>query len=226
MVVTALTMTCLPLGAAGSAGAAAGTGGAFAGDPAVISAVGCVARCASVDGVQAGSLLRLRGTGMKDVTRIVFLGAADPPTTSPGPSPRPREERRRARAREGVSGPLRADQRRRRPSLGQPRAVSVRAAAPAARRSRSRSSARRVFYGGRAPGPVNLLARAPMAVTVALVRLSDGAAVRAGRSAWSRPAPCSSIIWDGTVGGAAQPAGRYEFRVFSQSRRGAGGADG
>jgi hypothetical protein len=50
------------------------SGGAYASEQATITALSCVAGCAGVDAVKAGSVLRIRGTSMRDVETIVFLG--------------------------------------------------------------------------------------------------------------------------------------------------------
>jgi hypothetical protein len=76
----------------------------------------------------------------------------------------------------------------------------------------------RVFYDAARPVRVDLLARAPPAVAVALVRLVDAVAVP-GWPPTLAPGVVSSVLWDGGVAGVPQPAGRYELRVF------AGGAD-
>ncbi|MEA2194183.1 MAG: hypothetical protein QOG42_617, partial [Solirubrobacteraceae bacterium] len=56
------------------ASASAGPGGAYASAPATITSVSCVAGCASADAAKPGSLLRIRGTEMRDVAKVVFLG--------------------------------------------------------------------------------------------------------------------------------------------------------
>ena len=77
-------------------------------------------------------------------------------------------------------------------------------------RARRKVVGRRVYYDAARPARVDLLARRAMAVTVALVRVIDGAGVMAWPVALA-PEEVSSITWDGRVEGVAQPAGRYEF---------------
>ncbi len=210
-------MSCLAAGAPASAGAAAGTGGAFAGDPAVISAVGCVARCASVDSVQPGSLLRVRGTRMKDVTRIVFLGAsgaADDVTAVAG----------RARVKsvdvvvpaKALSGPLLV-MNHGGASAPSRAAISIQRAADKGGPLEVKVVGTRVYLAAARQAQINILTREPMAITVALVRLSDGALVSGFPLGTVEPGVVRTVTWNGTVAGVAQPVGRYEFRVFSQT---------
>jgi murein DD-endopeptidase MepM/ murein hydrolase activator NlpD len=66
------------------------------------------------------------------------------------------------------------------------------------------------------PAQIDLLARNPMSVSVALVRLIDGVPVMGWPVALA-PGVVSSIAWDGRVGGLAQPPGSYEFRVYESA---------
>ena len=76
-----------------------------------------------------------------------------------------------------------------------------------------------MFYGAARKAQVDLLARQAMTVTVALVRVIDGAVVAVWPVALL-PETVSSVIWDGMTAGVAQPAGRYEFRVLAGAPRG------
>ena len=135
---------------------------------------------------QPGSLLRVRGTALRAVRKVVFLGArgVGRRRRRRGASRAP-EERRRPRAGEGAQRAADGDQRRRRAVRRQPRR-GVRTAREG-RRRRARRARRRPARvpRRRAPGALDLLARESMGVAVALVRLSDGASSRAGRSACS-----------------------------------------
>jgi murein DD-endopeptidase MepM/ murein hydrolase activator NlpD len=75
---------------------------------------------------------------------------------------------------------------------------------------------KQVFVGAARLARVDLLARQQMAVTVALVRLSDGVVVQGFPLGLLTPGVVKSVTWDGTIAGVSQPVGRYEFRVFSQ----------
>lgn len=201
-----------------SAPATAGTGGAGASDPAVISTLSCMARCASIDGVQPGSLLRVRGTTMRDVRKLVFLGVR-------GPADDVVVAVVRARVKsvdvlvpaKAVSGPLLAINRDGTESLASRTAVSIQAAATRGGPLDVRVVGRRVYLAAARQARVDLLAREPIAVTVALVRLEDGAVVTSWPLGVLTPGVVRSVTWDGTIGGVAQPIGRYEFRVFGQT---------
>jgi hypothetical protein len=78
------------LGATDSA--SAGPGGAFASDPARITAVRCVAGCAGVDSAAAGSVLRVRGRAMREVAKIVFLGGPGDGDNATAPAAHQRNE--------------------------------------------------------------------------------------------------------------------------------------
>jgi murein DD-endopeptidase MepM/ murein hydrolase activator NlpD len=208
---------CLALGGASSARATAGTGGAMAGDPAVISAVGCIARCASVDSVQAGSLLRIRGTRMKDVSRIVFLGASGPADDVTATAVRARLNSVDVLVpAKALSGPLLV-MNHGGASLASHAAISIRRAAASGGPLDVKVVGTRVFLAAARQAQINILTRAPMAIDVALVRLSDGAVVMGWPLGTVEPGAVRSVTWNGTVAGVAQPAGRYEFRVFSQT---------
>jgi len=196
---------------------AANSGGAYASEPATISATSCVAGCAGVDAVKAGSLLRIRGSAMGDVTKIVFLGAKG---NDDNVVARVLKARRRsvdvAVPDRAVSGSLRAVNADGARSSASRAIVSVQRGAGGSAALDVRVIGRRVFYDAARPARVDLLAREPMDVNVALVRLLDGVAVMSWPLALA-PGVLSSVNWDGRVAGLAQPPGRYEFRVFESS---------
>ena len=196
--------------------ASAGSGGAYASDTPVITELSCIARCSSMDAVQAGSLLRVRGRAMRAVRKIVFLGArgeADDVTVSA----------LRARVKSAdvlvperaVSGPLMAVNDDGAQSLASRAAISIQRAKLDSAPLEVKVVGRRVFLAAARQARLDLLAREPMSVAVALVRLSDGVAVQ-GWPLVLAPGVVSTVTWDGTVAGVAQPVGRYEFRVLGQ----------
>jgi hypothetical protein len=203
------------LGATAPASAAPMSGGAYASEQPAISAVSCVARCASIDAVQPGSLLRVRGTALRAVRKVVFVGAR-------GTSDDVVASVVRARVRsvdvlvpaKALSGPLMAINGDGATSVVSRAAVSVQSGRAAGAPLDVRVVSRRVFLAATRQAQLNLLARESMGVAVALVRLSDGAIVQGWPVALVGGA-VTTVTWDGTVGGVAQPIGRYEFRVFS-----------
>ncbi len=194
------------VGLTAPAGASASpSGGAYSSQPASITGVLCVAGCASADAARAGSLLRVRGSAMRDVTKIVFLGATgdDDDVVAPVLKARRRSVDVAVPER-AASGRLRAinnDGARSTPSRT---AVSVHNGSPSAALDVT-IVGRRVFYDAARPARVDLLAREAMGVSVSLVRLADGAVVQAWPVALAAGA-VSSVIWDGRVAGAPQPA--------------------
>ncbi len=205
----------LGIAAVPASAGAAGSGGATASMPASISGVACRANCAGVGAAQPGSVLRVRGRNMRAVRRIVFLGgggnadnaiatvAAARSTSVDVVVP--------ARA---VSGRLRAmngDGARSRPSRA---TITVQPAAGTGPMD-VKVVGRQVFIDAARPARVDLMAREPMNVTVALVRMADGVVVMGWPLGPVLPGAVRSVTWDGTLAGVPQPPGRYEFRVFS-----------
>jgi hypothetical protein len=212
-VVAALCGACLVVPASASA---ARSGGAYASEPATISSVACVARCATVDAAKAGSLLRVRGDAMGHVAKIVFLGAKG---NDDNVVARVLKARRKSvdvtvpeKAASGRLRAINADGAR----SGASRAivsVQIGADGSAGGPLDVRVVGRRVFYDAARQARVDLLAREPMAVTVVLVRVLDGVPIQTWPVALAAGA-VTSVRWDGRVGGIAQPPGRYEFRVL------------
>jgi murein DD-endopeptidase MepM/ murein hydrolase activator NlpD len=196
----------------------AGPGGAFASDPARITAVECVTGCAGVDTAQPGSLVRVRGRSMREVTKIVFLG---------GPGYRDNATAKVARQRtasvdvivpdQAISGRLRAVNGDGARSDASHTAVAIQRGAPGDGPLDVRVVGRRVFYAATRPARVDLLARQPLSATVALVRLADNALVAAWPLGPLVPGVVRTVTWDGAVDGLPMPSGRYEFRVFSDA---------
>jgi murein DD-endopeptidase MepM/ murein hydrolase activator NlpD len=159
-------------------------------------------------------VLRIRGRAMGSVATIVFVGAKGNNDNIIARALKVgRESVDVAVPEHASSGRLRAvnkDGSRSTPSRG---VVSVqRGVGGAALDVRVIGS--RVFYGAARPARVDLLARVPMSVTVALVRVIDGATVQHWSVALA-PDVASSVRWDGRVASVPQPSGRYEFRVFA-----------
>jgi murein DD-endopeptidase MepM/ murein hydrolase activator NlpD len=200
--------------------AAANTGGAMASEPtppAVITGIDCAARCSSLDAVQPGSLLRVRGTAMRQVGKVVFLGARGGADDVVAPALRARVKSVDVLVpAQAQSGPLMALNADGVQSVQSRAAVSVQRAKAGGAALDVRVVGKQVFVGAARLARVDLLARQAMAVAVALVRLSDGAVVQGWPLGMLAPGVVQTVTWDGTVAGVSQPIGRYEFRVFSQ----------
>ena len=211
---TVVVLACgLGLSAACATPAAADAGGAYSSVAATISSVRCVAGCSGFDSAQTGSRLRLRGRSLNRVRKVVFLGgrgAADDVTAS--------TSKRTATTAE-VPVPARA-------SSGRLRAVNDDGLRAAASRATvtikvggsgpldARVVGSKVFQGAARPARLDLLARKPLDVVVVLARVLDGAVVQSWPVGQLLPGVVRSVTWNGTLAGAAQPIGRYEFRVL------------
>jgi murein DD-endopeptidase MepM/ murein hydrolase activator NlpD len=218
---TLITVVCgfvLALGASASASASAGAGGAFASDPATIAAIACLSGCPSVDTVQTGSLLRIRGRSMREVAKIVFLGAAGDADDATAKVVKQRNRSVDVSVpAQALSGPLLAVNEDGAISAVSRATVAIQRGAGGKGPLDVRVVGRRVFLAAVRQARVDVLAREPMSATVALVRLSDGAVVAGWPLGALEPGVVRTVTWDGTVAGVAQPAGRYEFRVFSDA---------
>jgi murein DD-endopeptidase MepM/ murein hydrolase activator NlpD len=186
--------------------------------PPVISEVACVVRCASLDAVAPGALLRLRGTAMKQISKIVFLGARGATDDVITPALRARVKSVDVLVPENAtSGPVIAVNKDGTQSLASRAAVSVQRAKAGGAPLEVKVVGRRVFVGAERQARVDLLARQTVAVAIALVRLSDGAVVQGWPIGMLAPGVVKTVTWDGTIAGVSQPIGRYEFRVYNQA---------
>jgi murein DD-endopeptidase MepM/ murein hydrolase activator NlpD len=214
-----LAVLCgLVAGLAAAAPASAGPGGAFASDPAAISAVDCVAGCAAVDAAQPGSLLRIRGRSMAAVEQIVFLGG---PGDADDATAKISRQRRRSVdvvvPAQALSGRLRAVNGDGARSQASRATVAIQRGAGGRGPLDVRVVGRQVFYAASRPARVDVLARRPLSATVALVRLADGALVASWPLGPLVPGVVRTVTWDGAIGGLPQPAGRYEFRALGDA---------
>lgn len=205
---------CLAVAGAAPASAIVDTGGAYAGDPAAISAVTCAARCGAVGAVQPGSLVRVRGTNMRSATSIVFLGARGAADDVSATVVRARGASADALVpAKALSGPLLVVNRGG-PSRPSRSSLSIQRIAAGGGPLDVKVVGRRVYLAATRQAEIDILPRSAMALTVALVRLSDGALVASWPLGMLTPGVVRTVNWNGTVAGVAQPVGRYEFRVF------------
>jgi murein DD-endopeptidase MepM/ murein hydrolase activator NlpD len=191
------------------------SGGAFASAPAAVKGSSCLTACASVDAAQPGSVLRIVGTNMSDVSEVVFIGSAGNSDNAIA---------RVLRARTGSvdvvvpayasSGRLRAVNADGSRSVPSRTVVSITRKAVGNEALQLRVVGPRVFVGAFRRARVDLLARQPMSVFVGLVRSSDGELVMGFPVGTLVPGVVRSVTWDGKLDGVVQRAGRYEFRVF------------
>ena len=210
-----------------------------------IDRVACLSGCAPRRAIRAGSTVRLRGSGLAPVTRVVFQGR-------PGKADDARVEARAGSDRTmrvrvpavAVGGPVVAIAGRYAASLPSkplrivappsPKPLAPAGApgrltpvpgprepgGPAVETGLSRSTA---FFG--AKGGVSFSYRVsddgPVNVTVELVRATDGAVVQSWPPSDTSPGAIRTVVWNGMAAGALQPEGRYAFRLSARGTRGA-----
>jgi murein DD-endopeptidase MepM/ murein hydrolase activator NlpD len=185
----------------------------------------CLRDCASATVARPGSVVRLRGRGLRPAAEVVFEGApgeADDVAAAPY---RRRRHRLDVRVPLGAApGPVAVavrDGRRSAPAG----AVSIEPAAAAAGARPAvevQAQAPRAFYDAARPVAATYVVHGEPAahVVVELVRQRDGAIVSRWE-AFGVPADVpQTLTWDGTAGGRVQPQGRYAFRAWAQSAGG------
>ncbi|HWV86100.1 MAG TPA: M23 family metallopeptidase [Capillimicrobium sp.] len=237
----ALCAAAAVLTGAGPAGAQVKAGGASAGGATAapvptISAVVCRSGCVALAAVEPGATLRVKGTSLGAVQEVVFLGggsAADDVTA--------RATRVRGTSVDVVvpagaaSGPLSVQGGDAPPSEPSRDEVTIGAAAredsvsgPATARVvddtaasstlEARVASRTVYYAGATPATLRVRVKAPSptALSVALVRVSDGTVVRRWSTPPVAPGAEQAVVWDGRVG-AKVPSRRerYQFQVWT-----------
>jgi murein DD-endopeptidase MepM/ murein hydrolase activator NlpD len=226
-----------PPAAAQSAGEAAG-GGRYLTKP-TVAKVTCVRRCAVRKRVQTGSTVKIAGTGLLAVSQVIFQGSYGSGDDAQV-AVRPRSDSHvQARVPGGaVTGPVAVVTRDgvssepSRPVVILPPPPPSPAAAltpvpgpndgsaPLLETGTSRTKAyvdarRAVTFSFRVSGP------APASLAVELLNAADGAVVKG----WSPPLPApgqvQSVTWNGRIGTAAAPPGRYSFRLTAAAANGA-----
>ena len=201
----------------------------FATPPAVVKSIACVRACAADGTAVPGSVVRVRGRSMEHVRWVVFLAG-------PGPRDDVALEALEARPRSvdvqvphgALSGRVRLRNADGAPAKPSTATVTISAgaappppaaASPGADRDTSAAidahvDRAKVFFADGRDATFRYVVTAPQPVEVAveLVRRGGGQVAR-----WT-PGPVTPgveqvVDWDGLVGGAAAPAGRYEFRI-------------
>jgi murein DD-endopeptidase MepM/ murein hydrolase activator NlpD len=232
-------MLALAAPAAGQSTGEAAGGGTYVAKPKVAK-VSCVRRCAPRKRPQAGSTLKITGTGFQTVTHVIFQGSFGPADDVPVPVRARSDTRLRARVPAGaVAGPLAVVTRdgvSSRPSLpvailppppAAPAAVltpvpgSGAANAPLLETGTSRTKAyvdarRAVTFSFRVSGPP------PASLAVELLNAAYGTVVKTWNPPLPAPGEIQSVTWSGRLGtAAAAPPGRYAFRLTAAGASGA-----
>jgi murein DD-endopeptidase MepM/ murein hydrolase activator NlpD len=226
-----------PGAAAQTAGAHGGGGGVYVAKPKV-SKVSCLRGCASRKRAQGGSTLKITGTGLSSAREVVFRGSygRDDDLTAPV---RPGSDTRiNAGVPIGaVTGPLSVvtsagSSRPTAPVLvlppppPAPNAVLSPAPGPAeagAPRIETGTSRTRAFVGARRAITFSFRVSGGLAsaLTVELVRASDGSVVKSWAPAPVAAGQVQSVTWGGRVGTRAAKPGRYSFRLTAAGASGA-----
>jgi murein DD-endopeptidase MepM/ murein hydrolase activator NlpD len=223
---------------------AADTGGAgnggltFVATPEIAN-VSCVSACASKKRVRGGSTIRLSGSNLAAVNRVVFMGGR---TSSDDASVKVRSKSDRALTLrvplEAPSGPLKAyagDAARSKatealkilppppppPPTGKLTPVPE-PAEPGAPKLETGMSTSKLFVGSRygVTFSYRVSDSQPVSVQVDLVHLDDGAVVRTWTPPPVTPGEVQNVSWKGFVGAATAPEGRYAFRLSASGHSG------
>jgi murein DD-endopeptidase MepM/ murein hydrolase activator NlpD len=203
-----------------------------------ITKVSCIRRCASRKRARAGSTLRVLGSGMSDVGRVVFLGSTGRGDDVPAKVRPGSDTRLNVRVPfDAITGRLSAQVQggpKSRPS----RTIAVMPPPPAdpnptltpvpgprqsgAPRLLTGTSRTRAFLAARRTVTFSYLIRdgAPSSVRVELVRVRDGVVTRTWTPAAAAGRP-AKVAWNGKVGKSPAPQGRYAFRLTVAGSTGA-----
>ena len=234
--VLALSVSALTSGAAAQTGGSGG--GVFIAQPKVAE-VTCLRKCATQKRAQAGSTLKITGSGLSSADEVVFhgsFGEGDDLAAAVHPGA---DRRLRARVPSGaVTGPITVvteDGAESRPTAPvailpppppAPNAVlspvpgPIALGAPLIETGTSRT---RAFVGARRPVTFSFRVSGPLAtaLSVTLVGAADGATVQTWAPTAAALGEVQSVTWDGRIGKAAARPGRYAFRLTAASASGA-----
>jgi murein DD-endopeptidase MepM/ murein hydrolase activator NlpD len=223
--------------AAGQSDTVPGGGAVYTSKP-KIGKVSCVRRCASGKRAQAGSTLKITGTGLADVTEVVFKGSTGSRDDVEATVRSESDTRVHALVPMGaVTGPIAAvtaDDAASRSSppvpilpppppapnasltpVPGPQVAGAPTLETGTNRTKAYVGARpAVRFSFRVSGP------APASVTVELVSATDGTVVKTWAPAVT-PGAIQSVSWNGRLGAVDAPRGRYSFRLTAAGLDGA-----
>src|SRR3954469_9600393 len=219
---------------AGGGTAVASSGGTAYVPTPTIKSVKCAAACMSGGRVRDGGKVRLRGSRLRGVTRVVFTGARGPRDDA-AVKVRSKSDRTVVvpvpfTAQSGrivvYAGSARTSSRKpvtiMPPPAPQPNPHLTRAPGPSeAGAPRLETATSRSLFALDQAGGVTFSYRfsggAPSKLTVTLVRVDSGRAVKT----WSPAAPSAGevghVSWNGIAGRAPAPSARYAFRLIASA---------
>jgi murein DD-endopeptidase MepM/ murein hydrolase activator NlpD len=219
-------------------GGGSGGGGVYLATPKVVE-VDCVRKCASHRRAQGGSMIKITGTGLASVDEVVFHGSFGEGDDLTAPVASGSDKRARTRVPVGaVTGPLTVAITaggESKPTLPvailpppppapnpvlSPVPGPHAAGAPDIETGTSRT---RAFVGARRAVTFSyrVSGASASALTVQLVRASDGAAIMSWAPDPLAVGEVQTVSWDGRVDKVAAKPGRYAFRLTAASATGA-----
>jgi murein DD-endopeptidase MepM/ murein hydrolase activator NlpD len=225
-------LSLLALGAPGAGVATASDGGGtvFVAKPEV-KKVSCLRQCASRHRAQGGSVVKIAGDDLQDVTSVVFEG-----TTGRGDDVTSKvrsgsSTRVQAKVPIGaVTGPVSVVTAA---GLHSPHTSALAilpppppapnatlSPVPGAPVLETGTSRTRVFIGARKAVSFSYRVKEAASVVVQLVRASDGAVVKSWPPVSAVPGQVGTVNWSGTLGSAGAAPGRYSFRLSAAGATG------
>ena len=217
----------------GAAAQSGGGGGAVYLAKPELTKVSCIRRCASRKRAQGGSTLRLRGSGLSGVVRVIFNGSRGRSDDTVALVASAQPTRLVAKVPIGaVTGPIVAVVSRSVRSLPTPTTAILPAPppepntelspVPSAPQMETGTSRTKAFVDARRAVTFSfrLSGEAPEALAVELVRASDGTAIRTWNPA-PLPGAVTSVSWNGRIGSSGARPGRYSFRLTASAGNGA-----
>ena len=215
-------------GAAPAQAAAPAVGASAAAPRPVVDAITCRSGCLGIARATPGSVVRVSGEGMATVANVILLGRRgyrdDVSVPATPVSPTAVEVTRPAGAH---GGPVRAVSATGKRSLQSKMRLVIRPAGtrdPGGPVVEAKVQTRKLLFEGGRNATVSFYVRgaAPVDVAVDVVRASDRVAVAHFAVPAAAPGSVSSVDWDGTIAGVAQPDGRYVFQVAAATAGGVG----
>jgi murein DD-endopeptidase MepM/ murein hydrolase activator NlpD len=215
--------------------AAGGGGGAVYTPQPKLARIACVRNCAARKRIQGGSGVKITGSNLDAVTKVVFEGGRskvdDKPVTTRAHSATALQVTVPVGAQSGpvvalASGGVASVPTKPVGILPAPPPEPNVALSPApgprdagAPRLETATSTSRWFLGAQRAVVFSykLDGSSPSDVSVNLVRESDGAVVQTWTQPGVAPGDVHTVSWNGIVGGQPQPEGRYAFRVVVHS---------
>ena len=203
-----------------------------------ISSVSCLRSCGSKKRAQAGSTVKLTGTALSGVAEVTFHGSYGRSDDAVVDVRAGSDTRLHARVPAGaITGPVSASTANGvRSSMSKPIAIlpppppepnaelspvpgPVAAGAPQLETGTSRTKA---YVGARRAVTFSfrLSGQAPTALTVELVRATDGVAVKSWTPEGVVPGVVTDVSWNGKLGRTVAAPGRYSFRLTAAAADG------